>query len=63
MFAHFDLTVYLTVRDSGDSTVSMALAHTFTWAWQVFEGAFIRVNTVACQCIFVFLSVVTRIVL
>ena len=25
-----DLTVYLTVRDSGEVTVSMVLAHTFT---------------------------------
>ena len=30
MFGHCDLTVYLTVRDSGEPTVSIALAHTFT---------------------------------
>ena len=30
MSAHCDLTVYLTVRDSGDPAVIMALAHTFT---------------------------------
>ena len=30
MLAHCDLTVYLTVRDLGELTVSMELAHTFT---------------------------------
>ena len=30
MLAHCDLTVYLTVRDSGKPTVNMVLAHIFT---------------------------------
>ena len=30
MLAHCDLTVYLTVRDLGELTVSIVLAHTFT---------------------------------
>ena len=30
VLAHCDLTVYLEVRNSGELTVSMVLAHTFT---------------------------------